>query len=173
MRRKRFDLITMEDIAREAQLRFGSLYFFFADRSAVLVSVVERVLEAEADAFRAASLDRGRSLARYLADLERRLSELWAPRRPLLGLYLAYQRHPAISAFVLELRARVARDIAGKLRQLYPHLSARAAIDVGEQVGITIAVLHDNLAFVARGAQARLRRECFAMLTAYITARAA
>jgi len=171
LRRKRFDLITMEDVARRAGLRFGSLYFFFRNKSSVFVSVVERVLQAEADTFRAVSAGKGRSLSGYLCELEQQLQELWAPRRALLDLYLAYQRHPAISCFVLELRAQVSRDIAGKLHRLYPGLRMRTAIDIGEQIGIVIAVLHDNLAYTPKSAHARLRRECFAMLRAYVLSR--
>ncbi len=171
LRRKRFDLITMEDVARGAGLRIGSLYFFFRNKTSVLVSVVERVLQAEADTFRTVSADKGRSLSDYLCELEQQLRELWTPRRALLDLYLAYQRHPAISHFVLELRAQVSRDIAGKLHQLYPRLRPRMAIAIGEQIGIIMAVLHDNLAFTPKSAHARLRRECYAMLRAYIRSR--
>jgi AcrR family transcriptional regulator len=172
LRERRFDVITIEDIANAADIKIGSLYHFFQDKTAVLVSVLERVLLAEADAFRPVPEDADRSLPEYLHALETRLRVMWQPRIAVLDLYYAYQRHPLVWASVLKLRGRVARDVAAKLRRLYPRLSAPKAIAVGEQIGIVITVLIDNLAFVGAVQQRRLRRECLAMLTAYVTAEA-
>lgn len=168
LRVRHFDELAMEDIAKEAGLQIGSLYHFFEDKAAVLVSVLERVLEAEADAFRAAPEDASRSLPVYLRGLELRQRQLWKPKLSLLSLYFAYQRHPRIWTSVLQHRAHVATAIATKLRQLYPTLKPTAAMEVGEQIGITITVLNDNLAYVDERAQRRLRRECFEMLIAYV-----
>jgi len=169
---RRFDEITIEDIAQAADIQIGSLYHFFQDKIAVLVSVLERALLAEADAFRPLPDDRGLSLADYLQALEDRLRALWRPRTALLDLYFAYQHHPLVWASTLKLRARVARDIAAKLRQLYPRMPARTATAAGEQIGIVLAVLNDNLAFVGAGEQRRLRRECLEMLEAYVGGKA-
>lgn len=171
LRARRFDAITIEDIAQAAHIQIGSLYHFFQDKTAVLVSVLERALLAEAHAFRTFPSDLTLALDEYLRALESRVCALWRSRSALLDLYHAYQHHPLVWSSVLMFRARVARDVAAKLRQLYPRMSAAGATAAGEQIGIAIAVLSDNLAHVGAGVQRRLRRECLEMLAAYVEAK--
>lgn len=172
LRKRRFDAITIEDIAKDADIQIGSLYHFFQDKTAVLVSVLERALLAEADAFRPVRDDLALTLPQYLHALEVRLRKAWRPRIALLDLYFAYQHHPLVWASMLKMRARVARDVAAKLRQLYPRMRAVSATAAGEQIGIVIAVLNDNLAYVGAVEQRRLRRECLQMLVAYVKSKA-
>lgn len=173
LQRQHFDLITIEDIAIEARIQIGSLYHFFESKTSVLVSVLERQLRAEANMFRFSPEDGSRSLEEYLKGLEERLHAHWGPRLALLDLYFAYQRHHLIRTSVLELRAQVARDIRTKIRQLFPQLSTSEGTAVGEQIGIILAVLNDNLFSVGARARRRLTRESLDMLVAYVHAKAA
>lgn len=173
LKARHFDSITTEEIATEADIQIGSFYHFFESKTAVLITVLERALQAEADAFAPVPEDENRSLLRYLQAIEHRLNALWAPRIALLDLYFAYQRHRLIWAFVLELRVRVARDIGAKIRQLYPQLPIPIATAIGEQIGIVLAVLNDNIAYLGEAAQRRLARECLDMLHAYVVSKAA
>ena len=166
----RHDKITIEDIAREAGTQVGSLYHFFPDRTAIYLTALERLLHDEAAVFAATSAEATHSLDAYLAALQRRLSRFWRERRPALDLYLAYQHHPIVWAAVLAGRAQVAGEVARTLRRLRPGMTARRATAVGEQIGIVVSVMMDNLQYVAPAAQRRLRRECLAMIAAYVEA---
>jgi AcrR family transcriptional regulator len=168
--RQRHDEITIEDIAREAGTPVGSLYHFFPDRTAIYLTALERLMVDEAAVFAATSVGLSGSLEAYLSLLQRRLSRFWRERRPALDLYLAYQHHPTVWAAVLAGRAEVAAEVARTLRRLRPAMTARRATAVGEQIGIVVSVMMDNLQYVAPAAQRRLRRECLTMIVAYVKA---
>ena len=112
------------------------------------------------------------ALGAVFAGIRGSVTAQWAPRLALLDLYFAYQRHPLIWASVLELRARVACDIAAKIKKLYPQLPISAAKAIGEQIGIVLTVLNDNVSYVNEKAQRRLAKECLDMLGAYVREKA-
>src|SRR5579862_1057118 len=46
LKKQHFDSITIENVAEEAQIQIGSLYHFFESKTAILLSVLERQLQA-------------------------------------------------------------------------------------------------------------------------------
>lgn len=166
--RRRFEALTMEDIAQAAKIQVGSLYHFFPDKTAVVITVLERVLADEAAAFQLNESDLKLSFAAYLAELESRMMAVWRNHGALLDLYFAYQRHPLVWKLTLAQRQSTADQVSVKLRQLQPELTTRVALERGRMVSMVMGVLVDNLTYLPKTAQRTLRRETHTMLTRYV-----
>jgi AcrR family transcriptional regulator len=170
LKNQRFEQIKIEEIAREANIRLGSLYHFFPDKTSILLSILERTMWVESAAFRPMRGDEELSFDDYLNVLERRMLEVWRPRLALLDLYFAFQRHPLVWAAVLKSRVRIGEDVGAKLRQLNPSLTKQHSRQIGSLIGVTMATLMDNIVDLKPAARRVLRRECFIMLNAYVNA---
>jgi len=167
---RRFEDLTMEDIARAAEIQISSLYHFFLDKTAVVITVLERILAGEGAAFQFTSADAKTHFVDYLAALETRMIAVWRSHGTLLDLYFAFQRHPLVWKLTLEQRKRTATQVAIKLRELDPSLSARHALKQGRMVSMVMGVLIDNLIYLPAAAQRSLRSETYAMLCRYVEA---
>lgn len=165
---RRFEDLTMEDIAQTAKTQVGSLYHFFPDKTAVVVTVLERILMDEGAVFELTPADARRSFGDYLVALEARMVSVWRSHGSLLDLYFAFQRHPLVWKLTLAQRQRTAIQVGAKLRQLKPEISRRRALDQGRMVSMVMAVLIDNLVYLPAAAQKTLRRETYHMLSRYI-----
>lgn len=163
----RFEDLTMEDIARAARIQVGSLYHFFPDKTAVVVTVLERILVEDGSAFELTPEDEGRCFRDYLTALETRLLSVWCAHGSLLGLYAAFQRHPLVWKQTLVQRQRAAILVGAKLRQLKPGIPRRRALEQGRMIAMVMGVLIDNLASLPAAAQKTLRRETYEMLSRY------
>jgi len=167
---RRFEDITMDDLSRKADIQVGSLYHFFPDMTAVILTVLERALADEGAAFELVPSHEGLGFVDYLDGIERRMEAVWHSHGRLLDVFFAYQRHPLIWKLTLQQRERVARLNAAWLRQLMPGLGAARALDLGRMIGMVMAVLLDNLAYLPDAARRRLRRETRTMLFRYVEA---
>jgi AcrR family transcriptional regulator len=165
---RRFEDLTMEDIARSAKIQVGSLYHFFPDKTAVIVTVLERILLDEGSVFDVTPADARRDFVDYIAALEARMISVWRSHGSLLDLYFAFQRHPLVWKLTLAQRHRTAIQVGAKLRQLMPKLSHRRALEQGRIVSMVMGVLIDNLVFLPEAAQRTLRRETYDMLSRYV-----
>ena len=85
----RFEDITMEEVAATAGIQIGSLYHFFADKTSVAVTVLERALFDEGTVFRLSPEDEELDLRSYLQVLEQRMTDVWRSHGKLLDLYFA------------------------------------------------------------------------------------
>ncbi len=168
LRQKRFEDITMDDISRTAQIRIGSLYHFFPDMTAVILTVLERALAEEGSAFELAPADDPHDLAGYLDTIEARLRTVWFNHGRLLDIFFAYQRHPLIWKATLEQREKTARLISTRLSILIPGLPAARSFELGRMIGMVMAMLLDNLVYLPEDEQKRLRRETYAMIGRYV-----
>lgn len=168
LREKRFEDITMDDLSRTADIQIGSLYHFFPDMTAVILTVLERALAEEGEAFGMAPEDALPDLVSYLDAIELRLRSVWHEHGRLLDVFFAYQRHPLIWRITLEQRDKTARLIGERLLGLMPDLPAERALELGRMIGMVMAVLLDNLIYLPIGEQQRLRRETYAMLERYV-----
>ena len=165
---QRVEDLTMEDIARAARIQIGSLYHFFPDKTAVVVTVLERLLIEDGSAFELTRADAGRSFRGYLAALEKRLVSVWCTHGSLLDVYYAFQRHPLVWKQTLAQRQRAAVQVGAKLRQLNPRIPRRRAIEQGRMVGMVMGVLIDHLVYLPVTARQQFRRETFDMLSRYV-----
>ncbi len=165
---RRFEDLKMEDIACAAKIQIGSLYHFFPDKTAVVVTVLERILMDEGSVFEPQPADARRDFVDYIAALESRMVSVWRSHGQLLDLYFAFQRHPLIWKLTLTQRQRTAIQVGTKLRQLMPQLSRRRAIEQGRMVSMVMGVLIDNLVYLPAAAQKTLRRETYDMLSRYV-----
>ena len=165
---RRFEDLTMEDIAHAAKIQVGSLYHFFPDKTAVVVTVLERILMEDGSAFELTPADARRGFRDYLAALEARLISVWCAHSSLLGLYFAFQRHPLVWKQTLAQRQRAAVLVGAKLRQHKPRISRRRALEQGRMIAMVMGVLIDNLVSLPAAAQKTLRRETYAMLSRYV-----
>ena len=165
---RRFEDLTMHDIAQFAQIQVGSLYHFFPDKTAVVVTVLERILMDEGAAFELTSADARRSFGAYLTALEARMVTVWRSHGTLLELYFTFQRHPLVWKLTLAQRQRTAIQVGVKLRQLKPRISRRRALDQGRMVSMVMGVLIDNLAYLPAAARKKLRCETYDMLSRYV-----
>lgn len=165
---RRFEDLTMEDIAHAAKIQVGSLYHFFPDKTAVVVTVLERILVEDGSAFELTPADARRGFHDYLAALEARLMSVWCANGSLLGLYAAFQRHPLVWKQTLAQRQRAAILVGAKLRQLKPRMSRRRALEQGRMIAMVMGVLIDNMVSLPAAAQKTLRRETYAMLSRYV-----
>lgn len=165
---RRFEDLTMEDIAHAAKIQVGSLYHFFPDQTAVVVTVLERILVEDGSAFELTPADARRGFRDYLAALEARLISVWCANGSLLGLYAAFQRHPLVWKQTLAQRQRAAILVGAKLRQLKPRISRRRALEQGRMIAMVMGVLIDNLVSLPAAAQKTLRRETYDMLSRYV-----
>jgi AcrR family transcriptional regulator len=168
LRKKRFEDLTMEDIARAAKIQTGSLYHFFSDKNAVVVSLLERVLAQEGAAFALRATDMRLSLKGYLENLERRMMQVWR-QHALLDLCFAFQRHPVVWKFILKQRRLTAIQIGQKLRQLDSTLTHAHAMRKGAMISATMATLIDNLMYLPQADARTFREETLGMLAAYVT----
>jgi AcrR family transcriptional regulator len=171
LRRRRSEDLTMEDIARGARIQIGSLYHFFPDKTAVFVTVLERLLIEEGLTFERTPVDARRGLRDYLARLEARLVSVWCRHGSLLTLYYAFQRHPLVWKQTLAQRQHVAIQVGDRLRQLHPQVSRRRAIEQGRMLGVVMGLLIDNLAYLPPAARQTMRRETYDMLGRYVGVR--
>lgn len=158
----------MDDLSRHARIQIGSLYHFFPDITAVILSVLERVLADEGAAFEIEPEDANRNFIEYLTALERRMVSVWRTHGRLLEVFSAYQRHPQIWKITLQQRQRTARLTGIKLRMLIPALSESRARELGRTISMIMAVLIDNLAYLPATECRHLRKETYLMLSRYI-----
>lgn len=165
---RRFEALTMDDIASAAKIQVGSLYHFFPDQTAVVVTVLERILVEDGSAFELTPADARLGFRDYLRVLESRLMSVWCAHGSLLGLYAAFQRHPLVWKQTLAQRQRAAILVGAKLRQLEPTISPRRAIEQGRMIAMVMGVLIDNLASLPAGARTTMRRETYDMLARYV-----
>jgi AcrR family transcriptional regulator len=168
--RKRCEEITMEDLSRTAGIQIGSLYHFFPDITSVILTVLERALADEAAAFERSPEDEGSDFTSYLDAIERQVTTVWRQHGPLMGVFFAYQRHPLIWNILRLQRERTAAIVGAKLRELAPALGAARALELGRMIGVTMAVLVDNLEFLPPTESRRLRREFYLMLCRHVAA---
>jgi len=168
---RRYDELTMEDLAQEACIPVGSLYHFFPDRTAVVVTVLERVIAEEGAVFEFAPDEAVASFAEYLAVLERRMLDVWRRHGRLLDLFFAFQRHPLVWQRVLEQRRATAEQIGRRLREFDRTLTVREANERGSTISMVMGVLIDNLIYLEPEEQEPVRRETHAMLQAYVARR--
>ena len=170
LQRKRCEQITMDDLSRTAGIQIGSLYHFFPDMTSVILTVLERALADEAAAFEAQPGDEQLDFVAYLAAIERRMTLVWRRHGSLIGVFFAYQRHPLIWKITRQQRARTAALVGGKLRQLTPGLTPGRAQELGQMIGVVMAVLIDNLEFLPATERRRLRTETRLLLGRHVAA---
>ncbi|MFM7274459.1 MAG: TetR/AcrR family transcriptional regulator [Gammaproteobacteria bacterium] len=166
--KKRFEDITMDDLSRTAGIQIGSLYHFFPDMTAVILTVLERALADEGSAFEPTPSDEELDFPGYLSALEQRLSAVWHAHGRLLDVFFAYQRHPLIWELTLQQRERTARLVGNRLASLLPGLPETRLLELGRMIGMVMAVLLDNLIYLPDAERLRLRRETHAMLGRYV-----
>lgn len=166
--KKRFEGITMDDLSRTAGIQIGSLYHFFPDMTAVILTVLERALADEGAAFELEATDDGLDFVGYLEAIERRMESVWHGHGRLLDVFFAYQRHPLIWKITLQQRERTARLTGDRLRSMMPGIGEARALEVGRMVGMVMAVLLDNIAYLPEAERRRLRRETHTMLSRYV-----
>lgn len=168
LKRRRIEDLTVEDIAQAARIQVGSLYHFFPDKSAVVVTLLERLLIEDASAFELTPADERRSFRGYLAALEDRLMAVWCRQGSLLDVYYAFQRHPLVWQQTLAQRQRAAVQVGAKLRQLDPTISRARALAQGRMVGMVMGVLIDHLVYLPAADRRQFRRETYDMLSRYV-----
>lgn len=168
LKRRRIEDLTVEDIAQAARIQVGSLYHFFPDKSAVVVTLLERLLIEDASAFELTPADTRRSFRGYLAALEDRLMAVWCRHGSLLDVYYAFQRHPLVWQQTLAQRQRAAVQVGAKLRQLDPTISRARALAQGRMVGMVMGVLIDHLVYLPAADRLQFRRETYDMLSRYV-----
>jgi AcrR family transcriptional regulator len=170
LRQKRCEQITMDDLSRTAGIQIGSLYHFFPDITSVILTVLERALADEAAAFEARPKDESLDFVDYLETLERRMTLVWRRHGSLMSVFFAYQRHPLIWKITRQQRDRTAALVGAKLRQLSPGLSAARANDLGQTIGVVMALLIDNLEFLPDAEGRRMRNETRLLLGRHVAA---
>jgi len=168
LRTKRIEDISIEDIASEAKIQIGSLYHFFPDKTAVIVTMLERVLAEEGETFKLTPDDDALNFREYLAALEERMTNVWRSHSSSLDLYFAFRTHPLIWEMTLESRRLTAEQIAIKLIQIYPMLTRQRALQQGSTISMTMGVLIDNLEYLPPDSHESLRCEVFTMLSQYV-----
>jgi AcrR family transcriptional regulator len=160
----------MDDLSRTAGIQIGSLYHFFPDITSVILTVLERALADEAAAFEARPKDESLDFVDYLETLERRMTLVWRRHGSLMSVFFAYQRHPLIWKITRQQRDRTAALVGAKLRQLSPGLSAARANDLGQTIGVVMALLIDNLEFLPDAEGRRMRNETRLLLGRHVAA---
>jgi AcrR family transcriptional regulator len=93
-----FEEIGTAEIAGEAGLKIGTLYFFFEDRAAIFTCLIERVLVEIRSQFEAEPIDGGIDPNRYVSLLLSRLTAVWGRHAALMTLYHSFQHKPEIKA---------------------------------------------------------------------------
>ncbi|MCZ8116328.1 TetR/AcrR family transcriptional regulator [Silanimonas sp.] len=162
--------VTIADIAASAGVKSGTIYHFFADKDAILASVLERVLDAQARAFIEDVPSLEVSFRTYLFAVESNLRVLWHRHGSLLDLFFAYQRHPAVWQLILAMRRRAGDAVALRLGGLHPELPGARAASAGALVAMVLSVLLDNLTYMDSRTGRRLRAEVYAMIESYASA---
>lgn len=170
LRDKRCEQITMDDLSRTADIQIGSLYHFFPDMTSVILTVLERALADEAAAFEARPEDETLDFIGYLNAIERRMTQVWRRHGSLISVFFAYQRHPLIWKITRQQRTRTAALVGAKLCQLAPALGSPRAQDLGQMIGVVMAVLIDNLEFLPEPDRRRMRTETRLMLARHVAA---
>lgn len=168
--RKRCEEITMDDLSRTADIQIGSLYHFFPDMTAVILTALERALADEGAAFEGEPGDDRLDFDGYLNVLERRMAAVWQSHGRLLGVLFAYQRHPLIWKITRQQREYTARLTGQRLQKLFPRLASDRAIELGRMLSVLMAVLLDNLEYLPQDEGRNLRRETRLILRRYIEA---
>lgn len=167
---RRCEEITMEDLSRKAGIQIGSLYHFFPDITAVILTVLERALADEGTAFESRSGDEQLDFLGYLGALERRMTDVWQRHGSLMEVFFAYQRHPLIWKITRQQRERTAALVGSTLMAMMPDLPVARAQSLGRMIGVVMAVLVDNLGFLPDRERRRLRDETYLLLSRYVEA---
>ena len=169
LRDRRFEDITMEEVATTAKIQIGSLYHFFPDKASVAITVLERALFDEGTVFRLTPDEESLDLRSYLKELEARMAEVWRSHGRLLDLYFAFRTHPLVWEMTLNQRRRTSKHISVKLQQLNSNLTPERAAELATQVSMVMGVLIDNIVYMQQPDRRELRRETRRMLESYIT----
>ena len=169
LRDRRFEDITMEEVATTAEIQIGSLYHFFPDKASVAITVLERALFDEGTVFRLTPDEESLDLRSYLKELEARMTEVWRSHGRLLDLYFAFRTHPLVWEMTLNQRRRTSKHISVKLQQLNSNLTPERAAELATQVSMVMGVLIDNIVYMQQPDRRELRRETRRMLESYIT----
>jgi AcrR family transcriptional regulator len=162
-----FDQLTIEDIAREAGLQVGSVYFFFQDKTSIFCSIIELTLREIMDEYQLSSRDLEDPLVVYLSRLYGRLARLWKTHRPVREIWLAYRNHPNVWLVLQELWRTVDGHMERKLRREFPTVQARRRKLAARVINATIASSLDAAAILDPSAARIFRAESLIMISTY------
>ncbi len=139
--RRGFHKARMDDIAQEAGLSKGALYWYFRSKDAIIESLVEKVFALELRGLEQLAADHERPVPDRLRELARRVPQslaLWKPVLPVLYEFYALATRPgpirkALQGYYRRYRAVLAALIAEgierrELRAVDPEMAAMTLI---------------------------------------------
>jgi len=119
-----FEEITVEGIARRADVPVSSMYFFFNDRLSIFFRLIEVTLDQIADEYVLTERVLNQPLSAFVRNLERRLARIWAQHKHMLDLFFSYRVHPSVLPMVIRLQKYVDAQLFRKLTHDFPSLNA-------------------------------------------------
>jgi AcrR family transcriptional regulator len=162
-----FDRLTLEEIAAEANVNVGSIYFFFRDKTSIFCGLIEMRLREIMEQYVIAHGDFDKPFERYLGKLYARLTEVWKRGGPLRGIWFAYRFHPHVLASLHELWRVVDEEMGKKLQLDFPSLTSHRRAVVARVVNASIASTLDSAALLTPAKGRSFRKESLLMISAY------
>lgn len=164
-----FEEIGTAEIAKQARLKVGTLYFFFDDRSAIFTCLIGRVLSEIRDQFAAEPVEGGLEPDRYVSLLLQRLTAVWQQHAPLMTLYHSFQHKPEIRAQRDELQRFAVERLTVLLRQPPHAVEGRRARSAAWVVYDLMMSCLDAGVHLAEGQHPEVAREWRRAIAAYIS----
>ncbi len=162
-----FDRLTLEEIAYEAGVQVGSVYFFFRDKTSIYCGLIETLLRDIMAEYVLAQRNLAKPFDEYLAALYARLARVWKRYRPLRDIWLAYRSHSHVMAVLHELWRVADHEIGRKLQADFPRLTQSRLSVVARVINASIAASLDSAALLNESKGRSFRKESLFMLGAY------
>lgn len=164
-----FDQITVTMIAARAQIPVGTVYFFFGDRTAIFLCLIERVTLQIRREYELTDKRLALPIGRYILDLERRLQKIWVDHRAMMDLYLTYRRHAKVAPILDEFNEFVTNGLERRLALEFPELSPRRRAGAAEVINKAVTHMLDVMAYMPPAVAKGYRSEWLRMLQQYLT----
>jgi AcrR family transcriptional regulator len=170
LRNTPFDEITIEQVAKQARVEVGSIYFFFTDRTSIYYSLIELEYRESFAVYELTDHECSLPLQEYLPILRRRFTKVWEDHaKTLHNLYYAYRSHAPMRALLDEYNEKAQQQMLLKVASEFPNFPPARQEVLARLINHALQVVGlDEWPVLAKPKVIPFRKEWFAMLMHYI-----
>jgi AcrR family transcriptional regulator len=164
-----FDHVTLHDIAKRARVTNGTIYFFFADRTAIYYSLIEMLFRRSFAVYELTEQELAQPLIEFLPRLRNRLLAEWDTHaKKTVDLYYAYRTQPPVKALLDDFNTTAHQQMLRKVSAEFHFLPESRQDALARVINHALMSGLDDVPNVAKARVLAFRKEWFAMLLAHI-----